>query len=87
MYELTRFLDSSDTLAVRVVCLDFLKAFDKIQHNHLLNYLHDSGINGGCLLWLRDYLSRRRMRVKIDGTYGVEFDVLSGVPQGSILGP
>ena len=84
---ITRFLDNSDILAVRVVCLDFSKAFDKIQHNRLLNYLHDNGINGGCLRWLRDYLSRRRMRVKLDGKYGPQFDVLSGVPQGSILGP
>lgn len=84
---ITRFLDDTNTLAVRVVCLDFSKAFDKIHHNRLLNYLHDSGINGGCLLWLRDYLSRRRMRVKVNGTYGVQFDAPSGVPQGSILGP
>ena len=84
---ITRFLDCRDTLAVRVVCLDFSKAFDKIQHNRLLNYLHDSGINCGFLLWLRDYLSGRRMRVKIDGIYGMQFDVTSGVSQGSILGP
>ena len=71
----------------RIVCLDFSKAFDKIQHNRLLNYLNDCGINGGCLLWLYDYLTRRRMRVKINGILGAQFETPSGVPQGSVIGP
>jgi hypothetical protein len=83
----TRLLDRTDTRAVRVVCLDLSKAFDKIQHNRLLNYLNDSGMNGGCLLWLRDYLTGRRMRVKINGLLSEQFDTPSGVPQGSILAP
>ena len=83
----TRLLDRTDTRAVRIVCLDFSKAFDKIHHNRLLNYLSDSGINGGCLLWLHDYLTGRRMRVRINGILGAQFDAPSGVPQGSILAP
>ena len=50
----TRLLDKTDTLAVRIVCLDFSKAFDKMQHNRLLSYLNESGLNGGYLLWLHD---------------------------------
>ena len=83
----TRLLDQTDVLAVRVVCLDFSKAFDKIHHNRLINYLHDNGISGGFLLWLQDCLTGRQMRVKINGHFGPMLEVRSGVPQGSVLGP
>jgi hypothetical protein len=84
---ITRSLDNRDVDAVRVVCLDFSKAFDKIHHKRLVNYLYESGLSGGFLLWLRDYLTDRRMRVRLNGSLGPAFEVVSGVPQGSVLGP
>ena len=84
---ITRSLDKSDVHAVRVVCLDFAKAFDKIHHKRLVNYLYESGLSGSFMLWLHDYLTDRRMRVRFNGSLGPTFEVVSGVPQGSVLGP
>ena len=84
---ITKSLDNITVDAVRVVCLDFSKAFDKIHHKRLINYLFESGLSGGFLLWLRDYLTNRHMRVRLNGCLGPEFEVVSGVPQGSVLGP
>ncbi len=72
---------------VDVVYLDFAKAFDKVRHNLLLTKLHKFGIRGELLCWLKDYLSGRHQRVTVLGETSGLVPVLSGVPQGSILGP
>ena len=70
-----------------MTCFDFRKAFDKLQHNRLINCLKNKGLNQGFLLWLRSFLSGRHSRVSMDSALGPTFPVLSGVPQGSVLGP
>ena len=84
---ITRYLDMSNVDAVRLTCLDLSKAFDKLHHNRLLNYLAANDVNKGFVLWLRDYLCDRQQRVKINGNFGPTIHILSGVPQGSVLGP
>ena len=69
------------------VYLDFAKAFDKVSHNLLLVKLQRFGIRGDLLLWFKDYLSGRYQRVTVLGESSHTLPVLSGVPQGSILGP
>lgn len=66
---------------------DFSKAFDKVSHTLLLSKLSGYGVAGTLLSWLESYLSGRVQRVKIDTYLSDEFDVTSGVPQGSHLGP
>ena len=83
----TKALDSRDTVAVNVFCLDLSRAFDKLQHHRLINHLHDCGLNAGFLLWLCSYLKHRTMRVKVLNVLGPVISVQSGVPQGSVLGP
>ena len=81
------FMDMKSTVAVRVACLDISKAFDCLQFHRLLNFLNDSGFNHSFLRWLKSYLSDRRFRVRIRGCEGQAVWSLSGVPQGSVLGP
>jgi hypothetical protein len=72
---------------VDIVYLDFAKAFDKVNHDLLLVKLHNFGIRGNLLRWFRDFLSGRFQRVTALGVTSKPLPVLSGVPQGSILGP
>ena len=72
---------------VDTLYLDFAKAFDKVNHELLLLKLKRFGISGNLLSWLRDYLSGRYQRVTVLGETSNRLSVLSGVPQGSILGP
>ena len=79
------FLD--DNKLVDVVLVDFKKAFDSVCHNKLLSKLECYGIKGNLLAWIRNFLQDRTQRVCIDGFLSDKGEVLSGVPQGSVLGP
>ena len=67
--------------------MDFKKAFDSVSHNALLSKLQALGIAGNLYNWLNTYLKIRIQCVYIGDTYSNYCAVLSGVPQGSILGP
>ena len=84
---ITCYLDDTKVMAVRMVCLDLTKAFDKLPYSVLLNRLSTQSVNPGFVLWLRSYLEKRTQRVKLCGCFGPTLEVPSGVPQGSILGP
>ena len=72
---------------VDVVYLDFCKAFDKLVFNTLLSKLKQIGISGKLARWLHSFLTGRQQYVTVNGFRSFLFDVLSGVPQGSVLGP
>ena len=78
-------IDEKKTTAV--VLLDMSKAFDTINHGILLNKLLDIGISPSCVAWFTSYLSDRRQVVRINSELSDPLPVVSGVPQGSILGP
>ena len=65
-----------------LMLLDFLKAFDKVNHAKLLWKLHQYGIRGKALGWIRAFLGNRSQSVVLDSV-----PVTSGLPQGSVLGP
>ena len=72
---------------VDVVFIDFSKAFDKVPHTRLLMKLESFGIKGGLLIWIKEFLTGRRQRVRINSKLSTWTNVRSGVPQGTVLGP
>ena len=70
-----------------VVYLDFAKAFDKVDYGVLLHKLKSMGICGLMLKWLHSFLTNRKQSISVDGFLSPEGPVVSGVPQGSSLGP
>uniref|UniRef100_A0A131YS31 Tick transposon n=1 Tax=Rhipicephalus appendiculatus TaxID=34631 RepID=A0A131YS31_RHIAP len=72
---------------VDVVCVDFAKAFDKVSRVQLIFKLRNAGINELVVKWIEAYLTNRTQVVNLDGHLSDPLAVLSGVPQGSVLGP
>ena len=69
------------------VYLDLAKAFDKVSHQRLLKKVSSNGIKGSLLKWIESFLTDRQQYVTVKGHSSDWKDALSGVPQGSVLGP
>ncbi len=72
---------------VDAVYLDFSKCFDSVPHERLLMKLDRYGIKGRLWKWVADFLRGRHQQVSIRGCLSAIASVLSGIPQGSVLGP
>ena len=81
--KITEWVDQGEV--VDVVFLDFAKAFDKVPHQRLLIKVASLGIGGKLFDWIRNWLLNHTQKVCINGI--VWKLVLSGIPQGSVLGP
>ena len=85
MESFTKYFD--DGIPIDVLYLDFRKAFDSVPHERLLRKLEAYGIAKNVLNWTRSFLSSRTQKVRVGAEMSSEAPVVSGIPQGSILGP
>ena len=65
---------------------DLSKAFDCLNYELRTAKLNASGFSLPALRLIKDYLSNRKQRIKIENTYSTWLDIISGIPQGSVLG-
>ena len=71
---------------IDAILLDFSKAFDRVPHQRLLLKLQHYGIRGQLLSWIESFLTGRSQKVLVEGKTSSYVPVVSGVPQGTVLG-
>ena len=69
------------------IYLNFQKAFDYVPHKRLIRKLAAYGVTGKIIRWIETFLTDRKQRVCVEGSLSNWEDVLSGIPQDSVLGP
>ena len=84
-HKLAETIDKGDQ--IDLVILDFAKVFDRAPHRRLLGKLDHYGIWSSTHHWIISFLRQRTQQVIVDGATSEKAQVLSGVPQGTVLGP
>lgn len=79
-------LDCGHEVCVIFFKFDVKKAFDSVPHAPLLEKLSAIGLSPYIIRWIKSYLTNREQFVVVDGSSSNPLQILSGVPQGSVLG-
>ena len=88
LYYLDKCCESiSEGKVVDSIYFDFAKAFDTVPHRRLCKKLKAYGIDGSIADWITSFLTERKQLVKVNQSHSSIDDVISGIPQGSVLGP
>ena len=90
--QLLNYLDRCATImadggVTDAIYFDFAKAFDTVPHSRLIGKLQAYGVSGDLLKWVEAFLLNRSQIVRVNGEESFSAAVLSGIPQGSVLGP
>nr|VZI30292.1 unnamed protein product [Spirometra erinaceieuropaei] len=72
---------------VPAIYIDFKEARDSVPQQRLLYKLRNAGIRERFLLWIQSFLAERSQRVQVGRQQSSDVSAVSGVPQGSVLGP
>ena len=76
----------NSNLVTGILFLDVRKAFDSLNHKILISKLKNIGLENNIIEWFNSYLDRKQI-LRYKGVSSNELNVISGIPQGSILGP
>ncbi|BHF81767.1 hypothetical protein SprV_0802490100 [Sparganum proliferum] len=88
LFSLERWTNARDEgNVVHAIYINFKKAFNSVPHQRLLHKLRDAGIRRRLLVWVQSFLAGLSQRVQVGRQESLEVSVVSGVPQGSVLGP
>ena len=87
VHEIQSSFDCNPPVDTRVLSFDISKAFDKVWHQGLLFKLKSYDVEGSLFCLLENYLENRKQRVILHGQCSSWINIVSGVPQGSVLGP
>ena len=80
-------LEKTDGKVAGALLTDLPKAFDCINHQLLIAKLEAYGFHHKSLTYIYSYLSYRKQRIKVNGSFRTWAEITVAVPQGSILGP
>ncbi|KAJ9440604.1 RNA-directed DNA polymerase from mobile element jockey [Diplonema papillatum] len=70
-----------------LLVFDLAKAFDTVDHDRLIAIMKRRGIPPKIVRWVEAFLQDRKAKFRVEGKYGEEVTLESGVPQGTVLGP
>ena len=84
-HDWTNYVDQG--ISVDVIYMYFMKAFDKVSHKYLIHKLKNFEVHNQVINWIQDFLSERTQVVRYNDITSSTEPVLSGIPQGTVIGP
>ena len=78
--------DSNTSNIIRILLIDYKKAFDRINPNILIKKLRSFNVPPSLIKWIANFLTGRFQSVKIDSYHSDWLEIWENVPQGTLLG-